>query len=402
MHRYFLMVLIITVFAPATAWAQNALTNCAEQFIGGNVSNAPRVSTSAQGQPFGSNEHLCYRDDGVSFFASEYWPDEFAPRWVAYRLAPQNYGDNGCGTLSRGKANCYVKTETWDDYLACESKSDPFHTDNMLSSQRLGQSDFGSTGHDRGHIAPRQAFSWHVCGTYQTFSMANMSPQRAFLNQNLWMELEKQVLAWGFDAGPIYVVTGTTYSRFPHEDFEVYEDGGLDPNQIYGTETTMTTAVTQHHANHEANSGSGHILKPKRDANPSNVKSKVANMRIPTGYFKVIYRPAAGAEPAHAIGFLLPHSFENLNMLTAFYEDYPTSLAFWSFVSTVNLIEDTAGIRFPGIPNNMKDTWGDEFFFNAGPPRQIPRGTCAERTAQGILENSTKAQRIAACTDLLN
>jgi len=110
----------------------------------------------------------------VSFFATEYWPEEFAPRWAAYRLSPENYGTDGCNTYTRKKANCYIKEETWVEFLSCTKASDPFHGDHMLDGEKLGPSDFANTGYDRGHIAPRQAFSWHVCGTYQTFSMAKM------------------------------------------------------------------------------------------------------------------------------------------------------------------------------------------------------------------------------------
>lgn len=39
-----------------------------------------------------------------SFFAMEYWPDEFSPRWVAYKITPENYGQNGCNTFTRQKA----------------------------------------------------------------------------------------------------------------------------------------------------------------------------------------------------------------------------------------------------------------------------------------------------------
>ena len=39
----------------------------------------------------------------------------------------------------------------------------------MLKDPKLGSNPFSNTGHDRGHIAPRDAFSWHVCGNYQTF-----------------------------------------------------------------------------------------------------------------------------------------------------------------------------------------------------------------------------------------
>ena len=285
--------------------------------------------------------------------------------------------------------------------MSCTKASDPFHSDRMLTGTKPASNDFSNTGHDRGHIAPRQAFSWHVCGTYQTFTMANMSPQRALLNQRIWQQLEKQVLTWGVDEGPIYVVTGTTFRTFPHERFEVYSDDGLDPNQIYASGTTMQPTVNQHHANFNATSNND-ILHPDRVANPDGVKDKVKDMRMPTGYFKVIYRPAIDGEPAHAIGFMLPHTFENLNMLVDFYSNLTTERAFWVFVSRIDLIEETSGVTFPGIPEEMKSIWGDDWFFDHDTSRNIRSNSCGRGTPQGVLEDSTKEERLAACTDLLN
>lgn len=398
-----LMLLVaLSVFLQSTAFSQTGLDNCTEQFIDGKVSNAPTLFNSRPDEPFGSNKHLCYRDDGVSFFAIEYRPDEFTPRWAAYRLTPGNYGINGCSTFTRNIANCYFQKKTWAEYLNCTKSNDPFHTDYMLDDSRLGSKDFTNTGHDRGHIAPRQAFSWHVCGTYQTFSMANMSPQRAFLNQDIWMYLEKQILTWGIDEGPIYVVSGTTFRAFPHHNFEVYTDNTLDPAEIYKNPIKMQNAVEKHHSYFETKTKTD-ILRPKRNAKPDKIKNKVKDMRMPTGYFKVIYRPPANGEPAHAIGFLLPHTFENLNMLADNYNNMKKERAFWAFVSRIDLIEKTGGIRFPGIPQELKSVWGDDWFLSRDQSRNKFRAdSCNRGNPQGVLANSTKAERIEACIDKLN
>lgn len=394
--------ILITLFsvlaiAASNAFAQSPLTNCADQFIDGSTDNAPTILNSPPTQPFGTNKHLCYRDDGVSFFAAEYWPEEFAPRWAAYKLSPDNYGPNGCNTYTRNKANCYATAATWADFESCTEADDPFHSDHMLTGTILGPDDFFNTGHDRGHMAPRQAFSWHVCGTYQTFSMANMSPQRAFLNQKIWQFLERQVLTWAFDEGPIYVVTGTTFRHFPHEKFQVYTNGTFDADQIYPVSNKFLDIMKQHKMNFESHP-SGDILRPKRTARPELPEENVKNLRVPTGYYKVIYRPAVGAEPAHAIGFLLPHTFENLNNIP----NVNSKEAFWAFISRIDLIEQTSATTFPGIPEAMKSVWGDSFFQSRKTGREIRSVSCGVGTPQGVEENTTKAQRIAACTDHLN
>jgi DNA/RNA endonuclease G (NUC1) len=49
-------------------------------------------------------------------------------------------------------------------------------------------------------MAPNNSFSWHACGAYKTFTMANMAAQWNTLNQRTWMNLEAQVLFWGIAA----------------------------------------------------------------------------------------------------------------------------------------------------------------------------------------------------------
>lgn len=401
-HR---LLIGLGILCSGMALAQSPLDNCADQFIDGDIQNAPTLADSPSDEPFGDNKHLCYRDDGASFFAVEYSPDQFAPRWAAYKLDPANYGSDGCSTFTRAKANCYVRSETFAEFEACDNDSDKkdfFYGDHMVDSPKLASGDFGSTGHDRGHMAPRQAFSWHVCGTHQTFTMANMSPQRAFLNQDIWRHLESQVLTWAFDEGPIFVTTGTIFEHYPHERFEVYDDDGLDPDKIYESGATMLPTVEQTLENLESNPD-GHILQPDRRPRPSGVKPKVRDMQMPTGYFKVIFRPATGSESAQAIAFMLPHTFENLNMLVDFYEGLKTEHAFWVFVSRIDLIEETSGITFPGIPEHMKSIWGNDFFFERDEIKDVRDDpVCGVGTPQGILVNSTRDERRAACTDLLD
>ena len=121
-----------------------------------------------------------------------------------------------------------------------------------------------------------------------------------------------------FDEGPIFVITGTIYEDFPHERFEGYDDG-LDSDQIYESGGKMLPTVPQAFDNREATTD-GYLLHSKRPLNPDNVKPKVKDMQMPTGYFKVMYRPATGSEPAQAIAFMLPYTFENPNMLVDFYD----------------------------------------------------------------------------------
>ena len=399
MKRYTYLLLLPLSFSPPT-FSSQALDDCADQFIGGNASNAPTIRNSPVDQPYGINQHLCYQDDGDSFFAIEYWPNEFAPLWAAYKLDPANYGVNRCSTFTRKTANCYFSKDDWQNADNCKKVKDPFHTDHILSNPKLTKGNFGNTGHDRGHIAPRQAFSWNVCATYQTFTMANMSPQRAYLNQDIWASLEKQVLTWAIDEGPVYVISGTTFSDFPYNRFQVYNDGTLKADQIYDNPTTMLEAVTQNNTNF-ISTNDEYILRPMREAKPDKVQNKVADMRMPTGYFKVIYRPAVGTEAEHVIGFLLPHSYENLNKLSDQYTNLSTQEAFWAFTSRIDVIEEASGVQFSGIPQSIKSTWGDNWFSDHDESRNLRPSSCGTGSPQGILAGSTIQERKNACTDQL-
>lgn len=227
--------------------------------------------------------------------------------------------------------------------------------------------------------------------------MANMSPQRAYFNQGIWADLEQQVLTWAFDEGPMYVVTGTTYRTFPHRRFAVYaQDRVLDPAQIYTPHSRMPAVVAQHRENF-MDTNPRDILRPLRSADPDRLSTRITDMRMPTGYFKVIYRPPVGGEPERAIGFLLPHSFENLRMLADAYPVLPQSEAFWAFVARIDLIESVSGMRFPGIPDALKAQWGDPWFLERRTGRNIRSASCGRGNPQGVLENSTRGERSAAC-----
>lgn len=118
---------------------------------------------------------------------------------------------------------------------------------------------------------------------------------------------------------------------------------------------------------------------------------------MPTGYYKVIYRPETGEEPAHAIGFLFPHSYENLNDIP----NVPADVAFWAFVSRIDVIEAASGTSFPGIPEAMKSQWGDAFFLSKRTGRDIRSPSCGRGSPQGVFPDSTRDERLAACIDHL-
>lgn len=376
------------------------LSNCSDHFIDGNPANAPTLFRSAPEEPFDSNVHMCYRTADATFFALEYWPERLLPRWTAYRLSGDSFGPGACKSYKRKTFRCYFFEKNWVEPFECNDRQDPFHPDHLLEGGALNVGAFTNSGHDRGHIVPRQALSWHVCGDYQTFTMANMAPQSAALNGGIWADLENQVLTWAIDHGPIYVVSGTIFRFIPHWRFAVYRDGALDSGQIYEPGSTLETIAIRMHKHAETHPN-GHILSPWRDPNLDRLDETGRVLIVPTGFFKVLYRPLQADEPAHAIAFLIPHSFERLRMLTDHYDGLDRKEALWAFVSRIDLIEELSDIRFPGISEKMKSQWGSSWFFERKGARGIRDSSCGIGAPAGVLEGASRAEREASCKPLL-
>ena len=120
-------------------------------------------------------------------------------------------------------------------------------------------------------------------------------------------------------------------------------------------------------------------------------------MPVPTGFFKVVYRPATDDEPAHAIAFLLPHSFENIDLVTRHYAHLKERQAFWLFVARITLIEELTGLSLPGIEPALKSSWNDPFFLKRRGARNTRAARCGEGTPQGVLPGTDLKARIQAC-----
>lgn len=391
---------LLLVLLPGGLLAQAPLAPCADQFPGGRLAAAPTVRDTPVSAPAPGNRQLCFRDGAQSFYALEYSSEHSAPLWAAYRLNPAHYGEKGCSTFMRPKSNCYFRAQTWSAFEACDARGDridPFHVERQLQGGGLQPPALAQSGHDRGLLAQREAFSWHVCASYQTVSMANVVPMKLHLKLGAWRALERQVLTWAVDVGPLYVVSGPVYARFPERAFEVYRvDRLLDADQIYPRGTALGDLARTHQANFNAYE-EGHVLRPRRVADPDKIPDEAAGMPVPTGFFKVIYRPATDDEPAHAIAFLLPHSFEDIDQVTRHYAHLEERQAFWLFVARISLIEELTRLRFPGIDAPLKASWNDRFFLARRGARNTRAARCGDGTPQGILEGADLKTRIAAC-----
>lgn len=362
--KYPLTACVVAFFclASTNGIAEEGLANCAEQFPGGVIANAPTIARAVASGRDSRNVQICRRSGDTSFFALEYDPRRYAPIWVSYRIA-NTFGVGGCASMTRRQMQCHFKA---DDVEACikskDGVSDPFHTDSLLAKKivpRLSVGDFSGTGHDRGHVAPNNAFSWHACGAYKTFTMANMTAQWGSLNRALWANLEAQVLYWGVKDGPIHVVTGPIWSSFPSDRFQAIQDGLVNPDSF---------------------------PKPGERLTRLNGNALSKNIPRPTGFFTVVYKAGTG-QSGNAIAFLVPHTKQE-------------KLPFWYFVSTVELVEEVSGLRF-GFPDEHKG-WPDLSYWRAA-EREAPsgwdlRGGCASRLpVAGWMANRSAAERIVIC-----
>lgn len=356
-------VVLALVIGSADVRAEEGLAGCAAAFSGDDVAEAPhRINPTAATQA--ESVPLCYRLGGNVFFAVGYNTKRLMPDWVAHKLE-DSFGTDGCGSIPRDDLGCYFGE---DDVAACiatkKDTDDPFHADETLKrlgKPRLPVTAFSLTGHDRGHLAPNQSFSWHVCGAYQTFTMANMAPQLAKLNRELWADLERQVLFWAVTEGPLYVVSGTMFKTFPAAKFKIIKSGGVDKQTI---------------------------VKPNQKLKPS-AAGLPGQVVKPTGFYKVILRPARDGEPARAVGFLVPHTRT------------PMNANYRNFIARVDVVEAASGFAF-SVPAALKGAGGQEWWLERLVPKSwvLRAKTCpADGPREGWEPDLSREDRLSACAE---
>lgn len=95
------------------------------------------------------------------------------------------------------------------------ARHDRFHQETLLpESERVATTDYRNSGYDRGHLAPAGDMP-DLVSQYESFSMANMIPQRPNNNRVAWRMIEDTVhdKAMMLSAtNSIYVITGVIYN----------------------------------------------------------------------------------------------------------------------------------------------------------------------------------------------
>lgn len=86
-----------------------------------------------------------------------------------------------------------------------------FHDDERLPpDDRAMVSDYTRSGFDRGHMTPSGDMP-DPDADQQSFSLANIVPQTAALNRNVWQGIESAVRHFAERRGQLYIVTGPTF-----------------------------------------------------------------------------------------------------------------------------------------------------------------------------------------------
>lgn len=92
-----------------------------------------------------------------------------------------------------------------------------FHEENEVAAPRATLDDYRGSGWTRGHMCPAGDNKWSRRAMYESFSLANVCPQNASLNNGLWNSVEMDCRKWARRYGEIYVVCGPLYLNREHE-----------------------------------------------------------------------------------------------------------------------------------------------------------------------------------------
>jgi len=119
-------------------------------------------------------------------FTLSYNEEHEQPDWVAYELTQDE------ATMNRERCDCFAK-------------------DDNVTTGSATESDYQSTGFDKGHLSPAADNNMSEQANRESFLMSNMSPQLPSFNRGIWAELESWVRAQAILHNTIYVVTGPVF-----------------------------------------------------------------------------------------------------------------------------------------------------------------------------------------------
>lgn len=137
-------------------------------------------------------------------------PDRWAiPHWVAYQIK------EFAGELGKGPK----RPSEWitvDDlfHRGITPSDDSYHFSNIW---RADNPDSPQLGYDRGHMCMKQ-HAWRLGenADWNTHTVLNACPQKADLNQGIWLDLENKTAEWADEYGSVWIICGPIiYNKTP-------------------------------------------------------------------------------------------------------------------------------------------------------------------------------------------
>ena len=154
-----------------------------ETFSSSSVDAADGIEIPA---PFKGGNEVVLRRVGYTVSYNS-WTRQ--PNWVAWQLtAKRTKGSN-------------------------DRKDYKFTPDEEVPSPRAEDSDYRSSGYDRGHMCPAGDNKWNADAMRQSFLFSNICPQAPSLNRGDWNEMELACRRWAKKYGSVYVVCGPVFYK---------------------------------------------------------------------------------------------------------------------------------------------------------------------------------------------
>lgn len=103
---------------------------------------------------------------------------------------------------------------TADETEGTAPRENKFHSDDSVKGCAETY-DYNYSGYDRGHMAPAADMKWSDKAMYESFSMANISPQAKPLNTGAWKRLEEKCRVWAQADSAIIIISGPVTTDTP-------------------------------------------------------------------------------------------------------------------------------------------------------------------------------------------
>ncbi|MBY3433877.1 DNA/RNA non-specific endonuclease [Rhizobium laguerreae] len=175
---FFGMTLAACVLFSQGVAAEVLPTDCSADYVGGTAPDLVNVKLN------NGLRELCFSE-----FAVYHSGLTATPLFVAQHLTS--------ALVSRAKA---------------VDREDVFHAEPQLpTSERAELSHYRSSGYDRGHMAPAADMATKRAQD-ESFSLANMVPQKPSLNRGDWAKIEETTRTFAERYGEVFVVTGPVFA----------------------------------------------------------------------------------------------------------------------------------------------------------------------------------------------